>query len=143
MHIEWIFHSMTTSSIPNDDLHGKVLLWAYERGAQGFTWSEMEKELGLTKDQIKWVQHVLHFGAIDVEKWFDRIRQHKNWDPVANTQNERFYIAPRGTSEATQYRRLRELEKSSSRAQWTAIASIVIGALVGVAQIIAAFVGNT
>lgn len=130
---------MNTSLIPNTDLHGKVLLWTYERGAQGFTWSEMEQELGLSKDQLKWVQHVLHFGAIDVEKWFDRIREHRTHDPVVSSQNERFYIAPRGTSEATQYKRLRELEKSGSRAQWTAIASIAIGALVGIGQVIAAF----
>ena len=129
--------SLSEAPDPKESLHGRVLVWTYKRGAQGFTWTELKEGLGLKDEQLKWVQEVLYYRALDVEKWFDRMG--RDGDGITRDKNQKYYIAPHGTSAAVDYINLRELERSSARAQRTAIASIIIGALVGIGQIVAAF----
>lgn len=111
-------------------LYIKILIWTYRRQENGFTWGELENEFLLTEEQKIWVMKVFRSNMPSSDNLIDHLAYYGGKD------EHRFVITSKGTSDAIEYLNLKEAEKSGKRAETIAITAIVIGIVVGVAQII-------
>lgn len=115
-----------------DSLYVRILVWAYEKSKTGFT----EQEL-LDKFEIKQ-------GSVEYKLY---LRLFKGGNPTSgnasmiehfDARNEIGYwcLSEKGMAAAIDYLELKETQRSSKQGFWIAVASISIGVLVGVAQIL-------
>jgi len=107
-------------------LYERVLLWAYHRGAESFTWNELGDALKLSPGERKWVEQALYLNMYSEQSLFGRVE----------SGSDKFTLTPRGFSLADQYLQSKRVETRAAWAQWTAIGSLIIGALVGLAQVL-------
>lgn len=112
-----------------ESLYVKILIWAYKKQESGFTWKDLEDEFSLTNYQMQWVQKIFRSNMSASENLID----HLSYNDEENSH--KFVITAKGTSAAVDYLNLKEAEKSSARAETIALVAIVIGVLVGLAQI--------
>lgn len=106
-----------------------ILLWAYDRQESGFTWGDLETAFNLTPKQKEWVQKVFRSNMPAAENLID----HMSYDGRADSHL--FVITAKGTTAAIQYLNLNEAQNSGKRAECIAIIAIIIGIVVGLAQI--------
>lgn len=113
-----------------DTLYIKILIWAYNRQEAGFSWGDLTKEFNLTPEQIQWVQKIFRSNMPASENLIDHLSYNQEKD------SHLFVITSKGTSAAIEYLNLKEAERTGRRAEKIAIAAIIIGAVVGLIQII-------
>jgi hypothetical protein len=114
----------------DESLYIKILIWAYYRQEKGFSWGDLTKEFNLTSEQELWVQKIFRSNMPASDNLFDHLSYNRDKD------SHLFVITSKGTSAAIDYLNLKEAEKSGRRAERIAIAAIVIGIIVGVAEIL-------
>ncbi|OGZ35488.1 MAG: hypothetical protein A2815_00575 [Candidatus Portnoybacteria bacterium RIFCSPHIGHO2_01_FULL_40_12b] len=113
-----------------DTLYIKILVWAYGKQEDGFSWEDLKKEFQLSSTQEKWVVKVFRSNMPTSENLFDILS-------YSEKDNTHFYvITSKGTSAAIEYLNLQEAKRSAERAERIALWAIGIGIFVGVAQII-------
>lgn len=111
-----------------ESLYIKILVWAYSQQESGFTWEDLKNKFNLNYDQEQWALKIFRSNMPSSENLIDHIyNQGKN--------EHKYFITAKGTSAAVDYLNLEEAKKSSSRAEKIALTAIVIGVLVGIAQI--------
>ena len=113
-----------------ETLYIKILVWAYSRQEQGFTWGDLKTEFKLTAEQEQWVQKIFRSNMPVADNLFDHLSSNSETNPHL------FVITSKGTSAAIDYLNLKEAEKTGRRAEKIAITAIIIGAVVGIAEII-------
>ena len=111
-----------------ESLYIKILVWAYERQDEGFTWKDLTDEFKLNNRQLQWVQKIFRSNLPASENLIDHLDYRDN--------THLFVITAKGTSAAVQYLNLKEAEKSGKRAELVAWVAIFIAIAVGVTQII-------
>lgn len=116
-----------------DTLYIKILIWAYQRQEAGFSWGDLKTEFGLSSAQEQWVQKIFRSNMPASDNLIDHLSYNEQKD------SHLFVITSKGTSAAIEYLNLMEAKISSKRAEKIALVAIVIGATVGVFQIIIAF----
>ena len=111
-------------------LYIRILIWAYNKQEKGFSWEELRTAFKLNYDQEQWVLKIFRSNMPRNENLIDHLTYY-------NDENEHLYvITAKGTSAAINYLNLKEAEKSSKRAELIAKTAIIIGIIVGLAQII-------
>lgn len=115
-----------------DTLYIKILIWAYQRQEAGFSWGDLRKEFALSPAQEQWVQKIFRSNMPASDNLIDHLSYNEQKD------SHLFVITSKGTSAAIEYLNLVEAKISSKRAEKIALVAIVIGATVGVFQIIIA-----
>lgn len=113
-----------------ETLYIKILVWAYGMQENGFTWGDLKKEFNLTTEQEQWVQKIFRSNMPAADNLFDHLSYNSEKD------SHLFVITSKGTSAAIDYLNLKEAERTGKRAERIAIVAIIIGAVVGVIQII-------
>lgn len=112
-----------------ETLYIKILIWAYNRQESGFTWGDLQKEFGLSKEQEQWVHKIFRSNMPASENLMD----HLSYSEEKNIHH--FVITSKGTSAAVDYLNLKEAERSGRRAETIAIIAIIIGVIVGIIQV--------
>ncbi len=112
-----------------ETLYIKILVWAYNRQEAGFTWGDLQKEFQLNKEQEQWVLKVFRSNM----PIGDNLIDHLGYDQERSIH--RYVITSKGTSVAVDYLNLKEAEKSGRRAEKIAMVAIIVGVIVGIAQI--------
>jgi hypothetical protein len=113
-----------------DTLYLKILVWAYYRQENGFTWKDLKDEFNLTHEQEQWVQKIFRSNLPASENLIDHLSYNQEKD------SHNFVITAKGTSAAVDYLNLLEAQKSGFRAERIAIIAIITGVIVGIVQII-------
>ncbi len=113
-----------------ETLYIKILVWAYNRQESGFAWGDLKTEFNLTSEQEQWVQKIFRSNMPATDNLFD----HPSYNNETNSHL--FVITAKGTSAAIDYLNLKEAEKTGRRAERIAIVAIIIGVIVGLAQIL-------
>ena len=112
-----------------ESIYIKILLWAYERSADGFTETELSTNFGLNNDPglYRWYLKVFRGGTNDNPSIIDHFK----------TINDigYFCLTEKGMSAAIDYLELKEAQASGRKETIIAIISILIGVIVGVIQI--------
>lgn len=111
-----------------DTLYIKVLIWAYKKQEEGFTWRDIEENFRLNREQLRWIQKIFRPNLPPSDNLFD-------WLNDNQINKEYLVITAKGTSAAIDYLNLKQSEKSSKQAMFVAITAIVIGIVVGLLQI--------
>ena len=111
-------------------LYIKILVWAYSKQESGFTWKEMEDRFNLNTEQIQWVLKIFRSNIPASENLID----HLSYNTGENVH--KFYITAKGVDVALNYLNFELANKASQRAEIIARVSIVIGVVVGIAQIL-------
>ena len=102
----------------------EILEWAYEKQEAGFLEEDLIKKFDLRPEKIKW-----YLMVFKPNQPGDRM--------IEYVEGEHIYaITAKGISTVIGYRKLKEAEKSGKLATRIAIVAIVIGIIVGVAQIV-------
>jgi len=115
-----------------ESLYIKILIWAYKKQDVGFSMKELEEKFNLSPEQKQWVLKVFRSNLPSSENLFDHLIYN-------DTKNEHlFVITSKGTSAAVEYLNLREAKQSARRAEKIALTAIIIGVIVGIAQIVMA-----
>ena len=115
-----------------DTLYIKILIWAYQRQEAGFSWGDLKTEFELSSAQEQWIQKIFRSNMPASDNLIDHLSYNEQKD------SHLFVITSKGTSAAIEYLNLMEAKMSSKRAEKIALVAIVIGATVGVFQIIVA-----
>jgi hypothetical protein len=113
-----------------DTLYLKILVWAYYRQENGFTWKDLKDEFNLTHEQEQWVQKIFRSNLPASENLIDHLSYNQEKD------SHNFVITAKGTSAAVDYLNLLEAQKCGFRAERIAIIAIITGVIVGIVQII-------
>jgi hypothetical protein len=113
-----------------EGLYIRILIWAYNRQESGFTWDDLKREFELNSDQEQWVQKIFRSNMPTGDNLIDHL------DYARGHDIHTLVITSKGISAAVQYLNLKEAEGNGKRAEKIAIASIIIGILVGIASII-------
>ena len=111
-------------------LYIKILVWAYKRQENGFTWGDLKTEFDLTPEQEQWAQKIFRSNMPAADNLFD----HLSYNSEKNSHL--LVITSKGTSAAIDYLNLKEAEKTGRRAEKIAVIAIIIGAIVGITQIV-------
>jgi len=111
-------------------LYIRILIWVYNKQEKGFTWGELQDAFNLNNKQQQWVEKIFHSNM----PASDNLVDHLNIN--SREEGNLFVITSRGINFAINYLNLKEAEKSSKRAEIIAIIAIIIGIVVGLAQII-------
>lgn len=101
----------------------RILIWAYNKQEDGFTWDELKKEFNLNQTQDDWAKVVF----LKLDNQLFSISPYK--------KEHTYIITEKGIPLAISYLNLKEAEKSSKRAEKIALAAIIIGIVVGLLQI--------
>ncbi|MBP7846342.1 MAG: hypothetical protein KA007_02785 [Candidatus Pacebacteria bacterium] len=111
------------------ELYIEILLWIYKKGHVGFTKEEMRNELNVSDKEWPWVNWMTFNPAAGAEllAWSD---------PDSGEYGIRFYATSSGMAAAVDYMELKEVQKNSKTAFWTAIIAIFISATAMILQII-------
>lgn len=113
-----------------DTLYIKILVWAYKKQEAGFSMKELVENFNLNSAQEQWVLKVFRSGLPASDNLIDLLSYNEQ-------KNEHlFVITSKGTSAAIEYLNLMEAKISSKRAEKIALVAILIGAIVGLFQII-------
>lgn len=113
-----------------DTLYIKILVWAYKKQEAGFSMKELVENFDLNSAQEQWVLKVFRSGLPASDNLIDLLSYNEQ-------KNEHlFVITSKGTSAAIEYLNLMEAKISSKRAEKIALVAILIGAIVGLFQII-------
>ena len=112
-----------------ESIYIKILLWAYERSADGFTEAELTENFELNNDTglYKWYLQVFKNGTNDNLPIIDYF---KTVDDVGY-----WCLTEKGMSAAIDYLELKEAQASGKKATVIAIISIIINILAVLAQI--------
>jgi len=113
-----------------DTLYIKILIWAYKKQEAGFSWEDLKKNFQLNSAQEQWVLKIFRSNLPASDNLID----HLSYNEQKNSHL--FVITSKGTSAAIEYLNLMEAKISSRRAEKIALVAIIIGATVGVFQII-------
>lgn len=113
-----------------DSLYVRALTWAYENDSQGFRRSEMEDALNLSDEERRRLDFLFFQGTNDNPPLIQRAGARDEIDYFALTRT--------GIAAAIDYLDLKEAREGSALATKIAIASIIIGILIGIGQILVA-----
>ncbi len=113
---------------PKNSIYVKTLLWAYEKQHIGFTKEEMKSGLGLTDQEWVWINWMFTNGLGGAAPLIWSISGNEDYGKI-------FYLSADGIAAAVDYLELKEAQEGGRRATWIAITAIIIGVLVGLAQI--------
>ena len=116
-----------------ESLYIRILIWAYKRQEDGFSWGDLKKEFQLNPVQEQWVQKIFRSNM----PASDNLVDHLNY---SGGNENLFLITSKGTSAAVEYLNLMEAKRSAKRAEKIALWAILIGVVVGVIEIIKDFV---
>jgi hypothetical protein len=120
---------------PENTLYVKTLLWAYDKGSNGFSKDEWRKELDISGKDWKWIDWMFTNGLNGAPPLI--------WS-VSNTEEygKVFYLSADGVAAAVDYLELQEARKSSQEAKkssesatWYATVAIWISIVLGLIQI--------
>jgi len=117
----------------NESLYIKVLLWIYEKGSSGFTKDELREAFEVSDQEWSWVRWTFLNGLSGDSPLAWHIGA--EFTGGDQTNHEKFYITPAGSSTVLDYLELSEARKSSKEARWWAIIAVFISILVGLVQI--------
>jgi hypothetical protein len=95
-------------------LYIRILIWAYNKQEDGFTWDELKKEFSLTQNQSDWVNTVFREYGNELISILPYKKDHI------------YTITAKGTSAAISYLNLKEAERSGKRAEKIAWVAIII-----------------
>lgn len=115
-----------------ESLYIKILLWAYENSAQGFSEQELFEKFEIVPGSVNYKLYLKFFrdgnsssGNPAIIDYFDTRNNITFW-----------CLTEKGMSAAIDYLDLKEARESSKEAMYIAIGSLIIATLVGIAQII-------
>jgi hypothetical protein len=114
-----------------DHIYIQILTWAYDKQQTGFTREEMNEKFNLKGELFTWVNEAFFFGTNDDRPLMSVL--------IRREEKDYFALSGKGISAAIDYLELKEARESSKEARMIAIISIIIGIIVGIAQIIVAF----
>lgn len=111
-------------------LYIRILIWAYNKQEKGFTWGELHNAFNLNDAQQQWVEKIFHSNMPSSENLVD----HLNFSSFNG--GNLLVMTAKGTSLAIDYLNLKEAERSGKRAEKIAVVAIIVGIVVGLAQIV-------
>jgi hypothetical protein len=112
----------------------KILVWCYEKQENGFLMTELEESFNLTPKQKEWLQKAFRSNMSSSENLIDHLSYQDSSD------QHRFFITEKGINLALNHLNYEESNKVGLRAEKIALASILIGAIVGLLQVAIAIV---
>lgn len=118
-----------------ESLYVKIITWAYEKSATGFTDQELLDKFSLKEgngEQYKMYVKIFRNGTIDNPSLIDQYKYEDN--------KHYFCLSERGMAAAIDYLDLKEARESSKEAKTLAMWSIWIAILVGLAQVVLAII---
>ncbi len=99
-----------------DNIYIKVLLWAYGKQQNGFTWEELRCKFNLNDLQEKWIKKIFLTADDRDRKFFEHFRNDESVTP-----NVHYYsLNEKGMSAAINYKELKRAEENSKHANWFA-----------------------
>lgn len=126
-----MFSAVSNFVFSRPSLYIRILIWAYNKREKGFIWRELYEDFNLDDEKKLWVQKIFYSNMPVADNLVDYIGQ-------AGYKNENnLVMTAKGISAAVDYLNLKQAEKSGKRAEKIAVTAIVIGVIVGLAQIIA------
>ncbi|MFA6158343.1 MAG: hypothetical protein WC763_01830 [Candidatus Paceibacterota bacterium] len=120
-----------TKNNSKEPLHVRALQWAFDRGSLGFKINELKEAITSNEDEWIWIKRMM-LGEIQGEP---PLIAHLGTHHTGNGEYL-YFVTSSGASTLVSYIELREAKKSSDRAKYIAISSLVIAILGSVAEIL-------
>lgn len=116
------------STKTDESLYIKILLWTYKKQESGFTQQEMFNAIKIEENKKMWVVNMFFSSAQGERPLIGHL--------ISEAGVDYFSLTERGMAASIDYMELKEAQAGGKRATTIAVISIIIGVVVGIAQIV-------